>query len=108
MTTSFSKEVIVVGVGSGCSVDGGGGGGGGGDVDMKSQSHSHLTRTLPYVTIGDIHVLYVLFTDNVRQKFVPPSTVKMPKKAKKTWRKKINLDDIFDGVQRTRKELAEG
>ena len=32
----------------------------------------------------------------------------MPKRAKKQWRKKINVDDIYEGIQRTRHELATG
>jgi len=33
---------------------------------------------------------------------------KMPKRAKKAWRKNINLDDLYEGIQRTRQELASG
>jgi len=32
----------------------------------------------------------------------------MGKKAKKQWRKKINLDDLYEGIQRTRQELESG
>jgi hypothetical protein len=32
----------------------------------------------------------------------------MPKRAKKAWRKNINLDDLYEGIQRTRQEFASG
>ena len=34
--------------------------------------------------------------------------MKMPKRAKRAWRKNINLDDLYEGIQRTRQELASG
>jgi nucleolar protein 53 len=36
------------------------------------------------------------------------SLIKMPKQAKKKWRKNINLDDLYEGIQQTRQELASG
>jgi len=34
--------------------------------------------------------------------------IKMPKKAKKAWRKKIDLEDLYEGLERTKQELAKG
>jgi len=39
---------------------------------------------------------------------VARTNAKMPKRAKKAWRKNINLDDYYEGLERTRTELARG
>ena len=32
----------------------------------------------------------------------------MPKRAKKAWRRNIDLEDLYEGIERTRQELESG
>lgn len=45
---------------------------------------------------------------NIQIQIPKNSSIKMPKQAKKKWRKNINLDDLYEGIQQTRQELASG